>query len=813
MPFVGREDLLARLLTGLEQGQRLRTTDVAGATGMGKSTLLQEAQRRSAARSTGMVVASVDLARYNPEARGRGGVDQTYGQALKHYNEVRALASDLLHDLDPERAIVLEETDQEFTRNRQKMKVGKVNVYSEMTAGAGALISASPQTIKVNFDQNAAQDAVLVGAAREATLQLSNILAASLNDISSSQPMLLLFDNVDIVAGQELGFWISHLISNLKGAVVVLAHEPNSVLDAPRGTGDALQISPFSLDEVSEFLTQTLGQERISDDLVALLYKWSGGVPIALQVLVDLMNDPTIKLCREDLEKRLLRLPGNAEGRLAGVVTEMVERLEGRPLGKALRAASIPAECDIKLLAALLADDGVTPESAIPLMKDLEAFSFTDEYKSPIDKIDYVKVHAFIRQGIADGMLKYAPHERNHLHSVAAEYFYGQFTGSNSYFEMFGFEKPDQQSWLRKWLYHVAHSEDRRTAMLQAARVFFDAFWWWGNYVNFDFCEILITDFEGLASETQDDNLVAFADAVRRFRDNYPYRAKLRQDFDRTYPAAPWNEVEDALFEIRELCGLTHPSTDLSERERHTEALLQVFLAHASRYGSPGDPLESKRHYDEAARHFALVDRSWDVPWVVFERGDLALESGDTKLALDEATYAASLLYDDFDEKNPDEELIANIHRLRADCAWLDGKTDLAAKEYGLAVVHSFLFHRIGGPPDDYTMQFYFEARGRAIEKMLVLWRSGRSAESVRFGQIMQESFPTMPSLPKRSETELIEVCRNGTVAELANMLFPRGPDIGELNQQSTPFMKMLLRIEDRVQASLRGDLLRPRSS
>jgi hypothetical protein len=809
-PFIGREDLLTHLLSGLDDAQPVRADDVVGALGMGKSTLIEELVRRSPALATDVVVSHVDLGRFDPGSKGGGGTEQTFGQSLKSHDQLLQLARQILTAVDPGSVGRIDAVGDAGVLEIHRIKSSDVNVYAEVSAGSSATVSASPQSVTVNVDNKTALDADFVSAIRQAQVALTDALVGCLNETARSTPVLLLFDNADTVADQDLGLWIGRMISRLSGVVVVLTHEPDTALDLAHGLGTSLRLPPFSREEVAAFLARRLPQQPASD-LVALLHEWSGGVPVALEILVDLMNDPDIHLGRAELENRLSRLPENVEGRLAGVVTEMVERLEGRALGKALRAASIPSECDIELLTNLLAGEGVPPDAVTDLMKNLEAFSFTEGYRSSLDGTYYIKVHPFIRRGLADHMRRYAPDEQERLHTRAARFFYDQLTQSATYGEMFDLEKPDQQLRLRKWLDHSARSGDERTAMLQGAKVFFDTFWWWGNYVYFDFCEKLAADFEDVASTAgAGDGFVAFAGAVRRFVTSYPYRAKLRQDFERTYPPAHWEEVEDALLEIRDLCNLAwEPTPGTGEVECHVAALTEVFLAHTYRFTNPADRVEARECYVRAERWFRLADRRWDVPWVVFERGDLALEDGDLALALHEATSAASLLYENLDEDAPDEELSANIHRLRGDCAWFSGDLAAAAREYGLAVLHSYLFHRVGGPPDDYTMQFYFEVRGRAIERVLQLWRSGRTAEAVQFAHALQEPFLVARTLSPHSDAALTAICKTGTISELAQALFPRGPELAELSPKATAsdFMRELRRFQRRVQEKVARDL------
>lgn len=812
--FVGRRDVLARLLRGLADGEQVRVDEVSGALGMGKSALMREVRRRSRETGATVLTAYVDLTTYDPGASGRSGQEPTWGLSRKSHDQLLRLAREIVGAVAPESVSRIEQAAAAGLRRVTEVKA-VVNVYAGLTAESGATVSGSPQNLAINVASPQAIDGAVVGAMHDAQVMLTDALVACLNETARTRPVVLLLDNADTVVAQDLGYWLRRVVTALDGVVTVLTHEPDARPELSPGLGTCVRLEPFSHDEVRDFVAARVDEEP-DPELVTLLHEWTGGVPVALQILVDLMNDRDIPLSRSDLENRLSRLPADAEGRLARVVTEMVERLEGRRLGTALRAASIPVECDVELLTRLLADDDVTPDDAADLMRNLEVFSFTDEYWS--DGVYYTKVHQFIRAGLADYMRRYQPSEQKRLHAVAAAFFYEQLTGSDAYGDMYALEKPTQQGVLRKWLYHAAHSGDRRSTALQAAKVFFDAFWWWGSYVHFDYCETLAADFDSLALTldvdrlVQDDDrtLTRFAAAVRRFIGSYPYRATLRRDFDRAYPPARWDEVDAALLSIRQLCGLpTTPRHDASDLERQVAALLAVFEAHVARFGSPPDRAWSDGRYEEALQWFTLTDRRWDVPWVEFERGDLALEDDDVVRARELGSSAAASLHEVLDKDAPDEELIADLHRLRADCAWADGDHDGAARDYALAVVHAYLFHQVGGPPDDYTMQFYYEVRGRAIERLLHLWHSGERARALRFGRGLQEPFARARALPASSDEELTTICESGTLYELALALFPRGPEIAELGPgvTSSAFMDTVLRVKRRLADIVSGDL------
>src|SRR5207249_1529070 len=89
------------------------------------------------------------------------------------------------------------------------------------------------------------------------------------------------------------------------------------------------------------------------------------------------------------------------------------------------------------------------------------------------------------------------------LHDRAARYYTTELartdqkrTQESAYLQWYRYEDAEWQRLIQAWLYHLAHTDERSHARLALARVYFDAFWWWGAYVEFPFCEELLDTWE-----------------------------------------------------------------------------------------------------------------------------------------------------------------------------------------------------------------------------------------------------------------------------------------------------------------------------
>ena len=89
---------------------------------------------------------------------------------------------------------------------------------------------------------------------------------------------------------------------------------------------------------------------------------------------------------------------------------------------------------------------------------------------------------------------------------------------------------------------------------------------------------------------------------------------------------------------------------------------------------------------------------------------------------------------------------MSNLHRLRGDKLALLGDSMPAARCYGRAVLHAYLFHTVGGlPPDEYTLKFYVDIRARAISYLNSLMNQGELALALACSREMWKAGPRAP--------------------------------------------------------------------
>ena len=312
-----------------------------------------------------------------------------------------------------------------------------------------------------------------------------------------------------------------------------------------------------------------------------------------------------------------------------------------------------------------------------------------------------------------------------HIARWLAEYEEGEFPdGRKAYGAWYRYERAEWRAAVQEWLYHEARGAGgpgakrmREQARLRFARLFFDAFWWWGCYSDFPAIRTLLADWRA----TQAD--VAWTTQLVSFLEAYPTGWDKDDDPER------WAQVERSLRLVRAACGLAGDPARDDEEQRHVRGLMENFSAHAERYARADDHDAERRayekaleHYDQAARIFTADDDEWDLAWTVFERAELHLEHGGAE-AHEDWLAAVDLL-----PELGDDELTANVYRLAADARWPESPQHAFAL-HGRAILHAYLFQgRYQGMryrPDAYTLEFYAEQVERALDR-LVGARAGR---------------------------------------------------------------------------------------
>lgn len=629
---------------------------------------------------------------------------------------------------------------------------------------------------------------------------------------------LLLFDNVDEVVDQKLGEWLGQLLPDLEQTIVVLTRLPDRPLPSLATMGTRLTeeaVPPFDAEDVYKYLNDAKA-DSVDHDLARRIHHITDGHPGTISIVHEIMWGPG--LGGAAAAEAVLRQAESEPDRVAFLIDQLVRSQKEQALVLALSAAVVPRRFDVELLKALLEEDEVPDRDVPEVFETLGRFAFIEDVTRPDDGHKWLRVHSYVRGGLLERMKNQEPERINALHDRAAEFHSRTLTATSDteasfgYEEAYVYEKPGWQRTKREWLYHRAHAhgDQQRQAALEFTRVFLEAFWWWGNYIHFDFCDQLVADLGQIAKRSGprvSDRLGDLHQASQDLLANYPPRSSK--------VTGSWDEVNQALLAIQQACGLSGSRTPKTEEQQKVSALLNVFLAHSWRYRKPPD-MAADGYYAKADALLGQLEETWSQAWVAFERAELRLslvkdappaqldawlaEHGDEFRALWE--HAAGIVQPTGDaDETPDDELIANLHRLRGDLCWSLGLHARAATWYRRAVLHAYLFHGTVDEdgliaPDEYTLQFYVDIRARALNRILALMEEKRLVDANAFALELAEVFADTtrrghdPEAVARQVAEHLAVdVKQVAPLQLAEALFPAGPEVPDLGQSKSAFM------------------------
>jgi hypothetical protein len=833
--LVGRDEILGRILGRGAEAAVLH--DIHGELGSGRTSLLRRLQADLAPSAP-----LIDLERYDPGHGGRPGPQVSVGATQASYVRWVALLADIAR-------AILQPDDVAAVLAMDRRARG-----SHVLAGRTTSVAASLAELDRPFGPREHVQAWNDAAASVSATFVERWLARS-----PRVPLLL--DNAERVLDQDLGRWLVNLLDDLtrgtgshaEGMRVVLARSaaPTGVVDLhpwtvplPQERVEVHALTALQGQQVVDFIYQFRGGRSPDLHTARRLEEITSGHPATLRLVCELLYGPAAPPLAQ-VDELVRNLPARGRQQAAILVEEVLTRSGRQDLLRAVQVAAVPRRFNADLLRTLLAADGFEGD-AVRLFDTLPGLSFVerqDEEGTVLRSYEYVRLSILARIASTE------PDRLDRLSECAAEYFRRLLAKNHpdeagvdrAYGSWYLYELGSWQSDVGEWLYHsgrITSPGQQRRFLLETSRLFLDAFFWWGNYVHFDFCDKLVADL-GQLVQLHDRPPGSTSEAGSLSARSWPELVRLRRafvDILENYPprsvkahSADWGVVRSALVDIKDVCGLTNLARP-TQRQQHVKALVHLFLAHTWRYGSwdsgDGDPERADLEYRRADAALATVPKDeWIRAWVALERSELALarlrsetsSPGDPDLRHVRSLWekAAAIVQpvedegegddedvvviateDDEDDElpaeddDPDHELMSNLHRLRAEVLTLTSDRVRAAESYRRAVLHAYVFHVVGGPPDEYTLQLYVDVRARALRFMLACWTAGvrgpdldRLAAGLRVGP----SGTGGDGAPAGDALESLVVdALAGAPDALAQALWPPGPDIDDLGKDGS---------------------------
>ncbi|HET9645313.1 MAG TPA: NB-ARC domain-containing protein [Burkholderiaceae bacterium] len=372
---------------------------------------------------------------------------------------------------------------------------------------------------------------------------------------------------------------------------------------------------------------------------------------------------------------------------------------------------------------------------------------------------------------------------RRDLHRRALAWYGAQLSDDvkgdpDAYLDWYRYEQPEWQATKDAWLYHLAASGDEIGSTLAFLRVYFDAFWWWGYYQQFPFCERMIREWSA--------------------RDVGPgQRDGLRQlaAFSRAYPAgrekhvdpARWKTVREALDHLRRALKLEGSFDTIAGIDsRRVRAYTDFFLAEAFNYGE-GDFRNGLALYRDAHDELVTLSDLWSAAYVSYYMGQVLLERGDADAARRQAEIGLDEAHEEAPLSKRDPELLAHHWRLLGDARLARGEVQSALASMKRSAFYAFAFQAIPKSADTYTVAFYCEITQRIAASVSTLLDE-QPAAGMRLAKGLQAAWgPWWERHERLERTELTQL-RRGDIRWLVRCLFPVVPPEEEVSVTGAEF-------------------------
>lgn len=361
-----------------------------------------------------------------------------------------------------------------------------------------------------------------------------------------------------------------------------------------------------------------------------------------------------------------------------------------------------------------------------------------------------------------------------------------------AYLGWYRYEQPDWQALKDAWLYHLAASGDTVGSTLAFLRVYFEAFWWWGYYQRFPFCERLVREWLQRDIGTAQR---AVLQQLSQFQDSYP------AGYEKRGRAQDWRQVERSLVGLRQALGLDGEADRIrGEDARRVRGFTDFLLAECSGYGRGERALALARY---AAAHDLFRDdgEPWVPAWIWFYVAQFHLDQADPAGATEYARRGLA----EADEATPlaqrDPELLANLYRVLGDVALEQGDVGGCARHYRRAAFYAFAFQAIPEPADTYTVAFYREITGRIRDRLM---DQGAAADpsGLELMRALRAYWDPWWALHPILEPDLGQAMEAGDKAALEAYLFPAAPSEERVITEAKTFAEAVLGVVAALRAA-----------
>lgn len=709
--FVGRAETLRAVDAYAESRHGAFRLRAVGTWGMGKSSLTRTLKRRVA--KTDAVAIRVEMGNYAPP-RTAPGRDPSTKTLVHNFHEYCEFLGDLAA-ATPGKAF--RRLEQEAGAAFQQVRLERAFHFAPTVEFGGGAELGDHADI-ASFTYNSGEDPELDARILALKGSLEKQFVRELQVAGRSYGIILLLDDFEKICGQPMATWVLELVGDpdLDSVVVLVAVNPG-VDVGDSSPLERYDLERFSSADVEEYLRQRFGPADPA--LVEQVVDFSDGLPHAVAMAADVVAARV----RRGEPARLDGVSSEEwSSGTASLLTTIVAEVPDDDDRVVLRKGRLARRLDDAIIGTLLlgraAEEGSAESERVTAVRErLLRYSFVDRHEDPhlgpaLHFHDYIRhVDVAPTPPLSVDVEQVHRALAQHYERLLDEYDEEQALEHAPYGCYYKYEHPAWQKLVREWAYHAAQlrAADHEAARIFLACTFLEAFWWWGCYVKFPFCEALLDEWDAAHA----DGDTTWSNLLRVVLASYP----PGHDKD---DQPGWPVVEKALVQMRTTAGIHSKSARLEPsagddaadadrlaHRRRLRALTSLLLGHTYKFRAPYRRF-ARPFFDDALTWLERCDDQVAVAWTRFEVAELssALGGESSAAARDELAEAARTT---LEGDEGDFELLANLHRLDGDLHWAAGEVDEAVDAIVRAVVRASVFQVDPHPPDLYTVTFYEE--------------------------------------------------------------------------------------------------------
>jgi hypothetical protein len=569
------------------------------------------------------------------------------------------------------------------------------------------------------------------------------VIAALTADAGAEFRLAVLVDEFDQIERTSVGDWVLSFIGSLTSALRVIARRrPGTALPG------ALQheLGPLNPEDVADYLRRRLGPAGYETAVSRLdmVVEATGGNPSSVAIATDL-------LAGLGPETDLPSIPGGdvtdraaadcSLDLLCGALDALIEREWQQETGGdaplalgLLNSLGVVRHFDMALLATLLADTVGREDEVLGVMLLLIGKSFVIGFDDDDDA--GLRLHSSVGEDRERRLAARDPVLHQQLHVRMQHHYEALMDGFNTDPELdtqfrswHRYEDPAWRRLSREWLFHSSRANTwPHEVRLAFARLFLDAFFWFGFYIPFSFCDEILEEFADPARQSDPEDR-EWLFHLSRFYHRYP----RRREEDATASQA-WCEVRTSLAFLLERAEAGQIVTararaDLLQIRGH----LNMYLGVATQRDPSAADAAVEQHFADAIRAFTARSEDWCVLWAEYRRAEYWCRSGQFDRAEAEVPYLERRT-----QQHLDFEIRALLTRLLGDVRRARGDLRGAGDAYARAALHAYVFQirqeTDDQAPTEYTTRLYADMLAHN-QRHLAALREGTAAEQAEYSR------------------------------------------------------------------------------